>query len=59
MPTYRQLLTARLQAAFASAGLTLPEGSVIEVTNASDTRFGDYQSNAAMTVAKNLRNLMR
>ena len=55
MPTYRQLLTARLQAAFARAGLTLPEGSVLEVTNASDTRFGDYQSNAAMTVAKALK----
>jgi arginyl-tRNA synthetase len=55
MPTYRQLLTARLQDAFAKASLTPPEGSVIEVTNASDTRFGDYQSNAAMTVAKALK----
>ncbi len=55
MQTYRQLLTARLKAAFASASLTPPEGSVIEVTNASDTRFGDYQSNAAMTVAKALK----
>lgn len=55
MPTYRQLLTARLQAAFTSANLTPPEGSVIEVTNASDTRYGDYQSNAAMTIAKALK----
>lgn len=55
MPTYRQLLTARLQAAFAKANLTAPEGTAIEVTNASDTRFGDYQSNAAMTVAKALK----
>lgn len=55
MPDFRQLLTERLQAAFAKANLTPPEGCVIEVTNASDTRYGDYQSNAAMTVAKALK----
>ncbi|WP_038168010.1 arginine--tRNA ligase [Verrucomicrobium sp. BvORR106] len=52
MRTYRQLLTERLLAAFTTAGITPPEGLVIEVTNASDSRFGDYQSNAAMTAAK-------
>ena len=51
MATFRQLLTTRLQAAFLSASLTPPEGTLIEVTNASDTRFGDYQSNAMMGMA--------
>ena len=55
MSAFRPLLTARLQDAFAKAGLTLPEGCIIEVTPASDTRFGDYQSNAAMTIAKALK----
>ncbi len=55
MSTFRQLLTQRLQTAFAAANVTLPEGTAIVVTQASDTRFGDYQSNAAMTVAKALK----
>ncbi|QIF03039.1 arginine--tRNA ligase [Roseimicrobium sp. ORNL1] len=55
MSTFRKLLSQRLQAAFAAANITLPEGAVIDVTNASDSRFGDYQSNAAMTVAKALK----
>jgi len=55
MPTYRQLLTDRLTAAFLKADITPPEGLPIVVTNASDTRFGDYQSNAAMLVAKALK----
>jgi arginyl-tRNA synthetase len=55
MSTFRKLLSQRLQAAFAAANITLPEGAVIDVTNASDLRFGDYQSNAAMTVAKLLK----
>jgi arginyl-tRNA synthetase len=52
MPTYRSILTERLQAALSKAGIAVPEGIAIEVTPASDTRFGDYQSNVAMTVAK-------
>ncbi len=55
MSTFRQLLSQRLQSAFTAANLTLPEGAVIDVTAASDARFGDYQSNAAMTVAKALK----
>lgn len=55
MSTYRQLLAQRLQAAFAAANVTLPEGMAIDVTQASDSRFGDYQSNAAMTAAKALK----
>ncbi|MEZ0386511.1 MAG: arginine--tRNA ligase [Verrucomicrobium sp.] len=55
MLTYRQLLTDRLAAAFVKAGISAPEGVPIEVTNASDSRFGDYQSNAAMMVAKAMK----
>lgn len=52
---FRAVLTARLQAAFNSAGIAVPEGFPLSVVIASDTRFGDYQSNAAMTLAKQLR----
>lgn len=55
MPTYRQLLTERLLAAFQKANITPPDGIAIEVGQASDSRFGDYQSNAAMVVAKVLK----
>lgn len=52
---YRSLLTSKLQSAFATAGIALPEGFSVTVDLASDTRFGDYQSNAAMTLAKQLK----
>ena len=52
---YRQQLTHRLLSAFGSAGITLPEGFAVTVELASDIRFGDYQSNAAMTLAKQLK----
>lgn len=52
---YRSLLTTRLQSAFSAAGIALPEGFSVAVELASDTRFGDYQSNAAMTLAKQLK----
>jgi len=52
---FRALLTSRLQAAFTAAGIVLPEGFAVSVVIASDTRFGDYQSNAAMTLAKQLK----
>ncbi len=52
---FRTVLTDRLQSAFTSAGILLPEGFVPTVGIASDTRFGDYQSNAAMTLAKQLK----
>ncbi|CAN5854266.1 arginine--tRNA ligase [soil metagenome] len=55
MPTYRQLLSDRLLAAFQKANITPPDGITIEVGQASDSRFGDYQSNAAMVVAKVLK----
>ncbi|MFN0079263.1 MAG: arginine--tRNA ligase [Prosthecobacter sp.] len=52
---FRALLTSRLQAAFTAAGIALPEGFAVSVVIASDTRFGDYQSNAAMTLGKQLK----
>jgi arginyl-tRNA synthetase len=52
---FRAVLTDRLQAAFSAAGIALPEGFTPAVVIASDTRFGDYQSNAAMTLAKQLK----
>ena len=52
---FRALLTSRLQAAFTAAGIDLPAGFTPGVVIASDTRFGDYQSNAAMVLAKQLK----
>jgi len=52
---FRAVLTSRLQAAFTTAGIALPEGFAVSVVIASDTRFGDYQSNAAMTLGKQLK----
>jgi arginyl-tRNA synthetase len=52
---FRSLLTQRLLTAFQTAGVTLPEGFLPSVVLASDTRYGDYQSNAPMVLAKQLR----
>ena len=52
---FRAVLTDRLQAAFTAAGIALPEGFTPTVGIASDTRFGDYQSNAAMILSKQLK----
>ena len=38
-----------------AAGVDLPEGFQVQVESAADLRFGDYQSNAAMVLAKRLR----
>jgi arginyl-tRNA synthetase len=51
---FRQLLTARLLDAFQRAGVALPEGTAPVVNLSADTRYGDYQSNAAMVLAKRL-----
>ena len=45
-------LTSRVAAALRSAGI---EESLAVVTPAADTRFGDYQTNAAMVAAKALK----
>jgi len=47
--TPQAVLTRRLQAALMAAGLPPERG---EVMAAADTRFGDYQANAAMVLAK-------
>jgi len=52
MLLFREQLSQRLSSAFTKAGITVPEGIPVEVVPASDSRFGDYQSNAAMLVAK-------
>ncbi len=52
---YRSLLTSRLQSAFAAAQIEVPAGFDVTVVLAADTRYGDYQSNAAMTLAKQLK----
>lgn len=49
---FRAVLTDRLQAAFTATGISLPEGFTPAVVIASDTRFGDYQSNVAMVLGK-------
>jgi arginyl-tRNA synthetase len=48
METFQEQLTRKLSDAFSSAGLPFAG----EVTPATDPRFGDYQSNAAMVLAK-------
>ncbi|MCB1077995.1 MAG: arginine--tRNA ligase, partial [Verrucomicrobiae bacterium] len=53
--TFPALLRQRLVAALDAAGVERPEGFVPEVTPTIDARFGDYQSNAAMILAKQLR----
>lgn len=54
-PMFSAELTHRLQAAFAAAEVEVPAGFSVTVGIASDTRYGDYQSNAAMTLAKQLK----
>jgi arginyl-tRNA synthetase len=52
MPTVRSLLEERLRAALDALAL---DSTVAEVTPSADSRFGDYQSNAAMVLAKRER----
>src|SRR5664279_6179119 len=50
METFQALLTQKLAEALTAAGLP-PAGAV---TPATDARFGDYQTNAALVLAKQL-----
>jgi arginyl-tRNA synthetase len=52
MPTVRSLLEERLRAALDALAL---DSSVAEVTPSADGKFGDYQTNAAMVLAKRER----
>jgi arginyl-tRNA synthetase len=50
METFQALLTRKVSEALAAAGL--PQAG--EVTQATDARFGDYQTNSALVLAKQL-----
>src|SRR5437762_1072763 len=49
MDTFQSLLAKKLSDALASAGLPAAAG---ELTQATDPRFGDYQSNVALVLGK-------
>jgi arginyl-tRNA synthetase len=53
--TIPELLSLRVNAALPLLSVTLPDGFVAEVTMAADLRFGDYQTNAAMILAKRMQ----
>ena len=55
MNLFPHLLRERLAQAFDDLKIELPEGFQIAVSTATDARFGDYQSNSAMILAKRLR----
>jgi len=44
-----------LSRALEKVGVDLPEGFRVQVDSSADTRFGDYQSNAAMILAKRVK----
>ncbi len=50
MQTFQSLLTKKLSAALARAGLP----GAVELTQATDPRFGDYQTNVALVLGKQL-----
>ncbi len=52
---FPSLIQERLAQALLRSGLDIPASFEPSVTAAQDTRFGDYQSNAAMVLAKQLR----
>ncbi len=49
------ILQQRVNAALTTLGHELPDSFVAEVMPAADTRYGDYQTNAAMLLAKHLK----
>ena len=49
MPTVRELLASRLRDALTTCGL---DSSRADASQAADARFGDYQANVAMVLAK-------
>ena len=55
MPTVVSQLQAILRRALTAALPDLPTDFEASVTSAADTRFGDYQANAAMVLAKSRR----
>lgn len=57
MQTLPNILTERLEAALGKTSKAdeIPEDFTVAVTPTNDPKFGDYQSNAAMILAKRLR----
>lgn len=53
--TFLTFLQARLTDALISMKLELPDGFVVQMTASQDLRFGDYQANSAMVLAKRLK----
>ena len=47
-----EILCEKVLAALEALEVTLPDPSRIQVTKAADLRFGDFQSNVAMMLAK-------
>ena len=50
--TIAQTLREKLLAALEQFGVEVPDAKRVQVTKAADLRFGDFQSNAAMMLAK-------
>jgi len=50
--TIPEILSEKVLAALETLGIAVPDLMRIQVTNAADLRFGDFQSNAAMMLAK-------
>ena len=50
-----QLLRKQLTLALQEVGAPIPEGFQVAISLATDARFGDYQSNSAMILAKRLK----
>ena len=50
-----QLLRKQLTLALEEADAEIPEGFQVAISLATDARFGDYQSNSAMILAKRLK----
>ncbi len=53
MPTVSQILQERLQSALRAVGITSDEP--LQLAPTTDPRYGDYQTNAAMVLAKKLK----
>lgn len=55
MKLFPDRLRTQLERALCAQGIDVPEGFRVEVSPAKDPRFGDYQSNSAMILAKRLK----
>ncbi len=53
--TILEAFRLRVEKALLSLSLDLPEGFLVQVSQSADLRFGDYQSNSAMVLAKRLK----